>query len=58
MDFERAFARVVAAEDGVIGPVTRLRLQVADHAWILRRLQGARLDAYTRAKSWPTSPAP
>lgn len=40
--------------DGVIGPVTMLRLQVADQAWILRRLQGARLDAYTRAKAWPT----
>lgn len=41
-------------DDGVIGPVTRLRLQVADQARILRRLQGARLDAYTRAKAWPT----
>jgi lysozyme family protein len=44
---------VGAADDGILGPDTLRRLQGADPQWILRRLQGARLDAYTRAKSWP-----
>lgn len=44
---------VGAAEDGVIGPQTLMRVQSADPAWVLRRLQGARLDAYTKLKTWP-----
>ena len=45
---------VGAADDGILGPDTLRRLQAADPQWILRRLQGARLDAYTRAKAWPS----
>lgn len=43
-----------ADADGVLGPQTLRRVAMMDPAAALRRLQGARLDAYTRAKAWPT----
>lgn len=42
-----------ADPDGVLGPQTLRRVAMMDPAAALRRLQGARLDAYTRAKAWP-----
>lgn len=50
----RALQLAVGANaDGVLGPQTLLKLQSANAAWVLRRFQGARLLAYTKAKSWP-----
>lgn len=39
-------------DDGIAGPMTRGRAQMADPAWLLKRLQAHRLISYTRLKTF------
>ena len=43
---------VGAADDGVIGPQTTMRVQSSDGAWLLRKLQAQRLRYYTSLKTF------